>query len=80
MLKESPDGMVVDEHQLTTETDGDSDVVVDATVTEETVLLRLKSGKVRLLHLVQLEEGTRFDAEDLEARSVSQKYLRFYEY
>jgi hypothetical protein len=67
---------VVDEYQLTSETDGDSDSIVDATVTEETVLLRLKSGKVRLLHLVQSEEGTCFDAEDVEAKSVGQKGSR----
>lgn len=63
--------MVVEEDHLTSETDGNSDVVINAGFTEETVLLRLKSGKVRLLQLVQLGEGTRFDEENVEAKPVN---------
>lgn len=61
----------MDEYQLDAfEAGAEADSIVDATVTEETILLRLNSGKVRLLHLVQADDRIRFDVEDLEANSV----------
>lgn len=70
-LTEFSEGISVDEYQLGDEEADESDSIIDATVTEETVLLRLKSGKARLLHLVQVEDGTRFDVEEVEAKPVS---------
>jgi hypothetical protein len=46
--------MSVQEYQLdAVEAEAKTDFIVDASVLEEIVLLRLSSGNIRLLHLVQ---------------------------
>jgi hypothetical protein len=64
--------MSVQEYQLdAVEAEAKTDFIVDASVLEEIVLLRLSSGNIRLLHLVQADDGIRFNVENVEMNTVS---------
>lgn len=51
-------------------TEDGSDTTVDADVSNATVVLQRKSGKVILLRLAPEGDGVRFETEDVPMRSV----------
>ncbi|GHJ84497.1 hypothetical protein NliqN6_0899 [Naganishia liquefaciens] len=65
------EGMSVQEYQLdAVEAEAKTDFIVDASVLEEIILLRLSSGNIRLLHLVQADDGIRFNVENVEMNTA----------
>ncbi|KAJ9114950.1 hypothetical protein QFC20_001325 [Naganishia adeliensis] len=61
------DGTTISEYQLekTADTEDESDSVVDADISDPTIVLRRKSGKVVLLHLASEGACVRFESEEV---------------